>query len=401
MARPKKVKEEKVSNYASPLEQYFVESGEAVKSKFGEDMVSSAVDEDSNISYLYVPDLGMQWTLGRVGFGLGRIMQVMGYESAGKTSFALWVADLCIRAGGIAAMIETEQAASSEHALAYLSQPEYFRIFHPETVESAMEMTIDQLNYFLKIDPEGKIPKVLLYDSLAGSTDERAQDDENNFKQGKVGGSAKVIKDATNIIKCKLKEANCLWIVLNQGRDLIQTGFAARMPEADKLIGSGGRAIPFAATYWAVIKKNAATKSSSGDDAGEKDGFKSKLTWRKNKLRTPFREINYNVRWGQSFDFTENTTKMLALGEICGFQEIKGGKFFSDEAGIPKDKALSAEEFYAYAHHPDNICAFQEELDIITTDKILTYTPPQKSVIEVKKVDEPELTPVSFDATNT
>jgi RecA/RadA recombinase len=206
----------------------------------------------------------------------------------------------------------------------------------------------------------------LILDSLAGATDQRAIKDEDNFVQGRVGGSAKVIKDATNLIKGKLKETNTLWILLNQGRDRLETGFAAMRPEIDKIIGSGGRAIPFAATYWVVLKKNAATK-----EGGEKNGFKVKGTWVKNKLRQPFQEFSYCVKWGQSFDFIETTTNMLAVANIRGFTEMKGGKFYSDELGITKENAMTAEEFYKFAHSPEQITKFQEELDIINTDTFL------------------------------
>jgi recombination protein RecA len=366
MARPKKIKETVQEDFNDPVQQYFYESGESMMSKYGKDYVSSGAEEDDNLKYLYIPDLFIQWSLGRAGFALGRVMQIMGFEGAGKTSLALWIANQCMKAGGIAAMIETEQAASTEHIKNYLDNPKMFRIFHPESIEDALSMTLDQLNLFLKIDPEAKIPKVLILDSLAGATDQRAMKDEENFVQGRVGGSAKVIKDATNLIKGKLKETNTLWVVLNQGRDRLETGFAAMRPEIDKIIGSGGRAIPFAATYWVVLKKNAATK-----EGGEKNGFKVKGTWVKNKLRKPLQEFTYCIKWGHSFDFVETTTNMLAVANIRGFTEMKGGKFYSDELGITKENAMTAEQFYQFAHSPEQITKFQEELDILNTDTFL------------------------------
>lgn len=370
MPRPRKIKKEDEVSMSNAIDQYFYESGSAIESKYGKEYVSSAVEEDKDLKYIVIPDLGIQWSLGRTGFALGRIIQVMGFEGAGKTSFALWLADLCMRAGGIAAMIETELAGSTEHMKSYLSNPDRFRIFHPETIEDAMSMTIDQLNLFSKIDPEAKIPKVLIMDSIAGATDARVMKDEENFIQQKVGGSAKVIKDATNLIKGKLKETNTLWVVLNQARDKIETGFVGLTPEIDKVIGSGGRAIPFAATYWLVLKRNAATKED-----GEKSGFKSKGVWKKNKLSKPYREFHYNVKWGSSLDFVDSTTQMLALGNILGLQEIKGNKFFSDEIGIPREEAISAKELYALAHSPEYLETCQKELGIITEDIQLIYEP--------------------------
>jgi len=372
MARTKKEKSTEVSKYSSVVEQYFAESAAGVKEKYGSDMVSSATEEDGNLQYIYVPDLGFQWALGRKGFALGRVMQILAAEGSGKTSLGLWIADLCMRAGGLSCLIETEQAGSTKHMRAYLSKPEEFRVFHPTSIEGAMRMTLDQLNLFLKLDPEGEIPKCIVIDSIAGSSDERLEEDEENFVQQKVGGVSKQLKDWLNLCKNKIKETNTLLVLVNQGREAIATGFAARVPvaEIDKLIGSGGKAIPFVSTYNLILKRQSALKDSSGE---EKDGFKTKLTLKKNKIGVPFREINYNIRWNKSFDFVEATTSMLASGEIGGFQQVKGPKFFSDEMGIPKERALTAQEFYDFAHDPSRIEVFQQELDIVLDDKILTY----------------------------
>lgn len=367
MARPRKIKKEE-TEFLNPIDQYYAESGSAIEEKYGSEYVSSALEEDANLKYLEVPNLTMQWTLGRKGFALGRIMQVMGTEGSGKTSFALWLANLCMKAGGIAAMVETELASSTKHILSYMDQPDKFRIFHPQTIEEALQITIDQLNLFLKIDPEGKIPKVLILDSIGGSTDERAMKDEDNFANAKVGGVSKILKDATNLIKGKLKETNTLWVVLNQGRDLIQTGFVQLTPEIDKMVGTGGRAIPFAATYWIVLKRNAATK-----DEGEISGFKVKGTFKKNKLGEPFRVFYYNVKWGGSLDFTETTMAQMAVSNILGVQEAKGNKYYSEELGIDKSNAISAEEMYNLMHSDKYIEQCQEELQVVTKDVVLKY----------------------------
>jgi RecA/RadA recombinase len=376
MPRPRKIKKEE-TDFLNPIDQYFSQSAIAVEEKYGSDHVSSALEEDANIQYLEVPDLGVQWSLGRKGFGLGRIMQIMGSEGSSKTSFALWVANLCVESGGIAAMVETEMASSTKHMLNYLKSPEKFRIFHAESIEDALQMTIDQLNLFLKIDPQGKIPKVLILDSIAGSTDARAQKDEENFIQAKVGGSAKVIKDATNLIKCKLRETNTLWVVLNQGRELIQTGFASLIPDIDKMIGSGGKAIPFAATYWLILKRHAATKED-----GNTTGFKVKAVFKKNKLGEPNRVFYFHVKWGETLNFVESTTNLLSIAEpsdpeakggILGLQEAKGGRYYSEELGIDKGEAIPSEDIYKIVHNQTHYEKCQQELGVVMEDKILKY----------------------------
>jgi recombination protein RecA len=369
MPRGKKKKVEEFVEIGDPIERFFKESAACIGNKFGEEVVSSAADEDKNLKYLEVPDIGLQWALGRKGFALGRILYVMGFEGASKTSFALWTANLAFRAGGFAAMVETEQAGSSEHMKYYLDDPRKMRIYHPTTIEDAMEMSIDTLDLFAKIDPEGRVPKVLILDSIAGSSDARSEED--GVSVPKVGGFAKLIKDSTNVIKNKLKETNTLWVVLNQGRDLIQTGFAGMVPEMDKIVATGGRAIPFAATYWLILKKQAAIK-----EGGEKAGFKVKMSIRKNKLREPYGETYYNVRFRHGLDFTDNTLEALSLLGTCGLEKGKAG-YFCEEAGVLESSPISASEMYRTIHQPENLIKFQEELDVITKDECLTYNQAQ------------------------
>ena len=387
MPRPRKNKKEETEDTITSLnvcDRFFSESGAHFEDKFGNEVVSSAVEESTGLSYLEVPDLGLQWALGRKGFALGRIMYVVGFEGASKTSLSLWIANLAYASGGFAAMIETEQAGSAEQMQSYLEFPEKFRVFHPDTIEDAMSMSIAVLNMYAKLDPEGKIPKVLIMDSIAGSTDSRTTEDEDTLQNAKVGGTAKLIKDATNLIKIKLRQTNTLWVVLNQGRDLINTegGMMGRVPEIDKIVATGGRALPFAATYYLILKKNAAIKDSTG-----KSGFKVKATFKKNKLRSPYKEVFYHVKFGETLDFVEETINLLTLSKTLGIKKTKKG-YSSVQLGISEEEAMTEEELYEFAHSPENIKMFQEALDIITDDVALKYNPDEVPTKKKRKVKE-------------
>jgi RecA/RadA recombinase len=151
----------------------------------------------------------------------------------------------------------------------------------------------------------------------------------------------------------------------------------------DKIVATGGRAIPFAATYWVIIKKQAAIKTG-----GEKVGFKVKLTLKKNKLREPFGEVYYNVKFRESLDFCEDTLELFLPASFCGLKKSKKG-YFSDELGVPDSNALTAQEMYNLIHSPEHIEKFQEELDIILNDHCLKYTSPQSE--EEQPVEETDL----------
>jgi len=392
MARPKKQKkEEEVKQFGSVKDAFFYESGEHVRAKWGDEMVSSAMEEDKDLKYLAVPDLSLQWALGRKGFALKRIAYIVGFEGATKTSLALWMANLAFEQGGLAAMIETEQAGSSKHMRYYLGDnAEKFRVFHPETIEDAMKMTIDMLKTFERLDPEAKLPKVLILDSLGGSSDERFEESVDSTKGEiavpKVGGSAKLIKDYTNSIKNLIKKTNTLWIVINQGRDKISTGFEAMLPVAkiDKVVASGGRAIPFHATYYIIVEKTKTIK-----DGDVKVGQKSKITFKKNKLGIPMGEVVYSVVYKETLNFYEDTMAFLLSGEICDIQKTPRGLYFSDTLGVPKESAMKPEAMYKHIHSPEWIGIVQEELEIDTSDECLIYVEEEEEQVAIPEQEEP------------
>lgn len=334
-----------------------------------------ASDFDANLRFLQVPDICLQWAMGRPGYAMGRIKVLMGYEGSSKTSQQLWLANLAFLQGGIAAAVYVEHADSTFHIKQYVL-PEflpYFMCYPCDTLEEAIKKSYEIQDQFAMIDPEGLIPKVQIFDSIAGATQEKLLDEEYEPGAPKPGGIGAIMSDFVNAMQVRIARTQTLWAVNNQAKDNIPIGQQMGPPvsKIDKMVGKGGRALPFHATYHEIVDKVGSLKEESDLTVSGKlvDGFKSKLTFKKNKLGVPMREVFYNVVWGQGFDFVPHTMAFLLAGGVCGLESRKAGNkgtlFFSKELGVSEKGAISRDEMYALIHSPEHLPKFQRELDVI------------------------------------
>lgn len=330
--------------------------------------MATAEEVDSFTRYLGVIDLCHQWALGRPGYAMGRILHLLGKEGSGKTSRMYHLIRLAFDAGGFGAMIETEYAMSSEQMKSYLG-PHYDNfqsLFNqPNSFERGLKMISTYLTIFAEIDPHGLLPKVLVYDSIAGSgTDAVVKDD---FEAGKIAGGisekARILRDFLENIKPRLKDTNTLLVLGNHGKAEIATGIEARVKksEVDTIKGQGGRAIDFNSTYWEYVKRGANLK----DSEGAKNGFAQAATFKKNKLRFPGRQVQMNVVFEEGIVYSPHTIAALAATGVCGFEKLPGGYYCCEEIGVPESSKMRAGEIYQVIHSPENIGRFISEFDIL------------------------------------
>lgn len=332
--------------------------------KFRPEEIASAEKVAEYTKYLWVSDLCHQWALGRPGYALGRIMQIIGKEGAGKTTKMYRLAHSAFAAGGLAAMVETEQAISLDHMKNCLGP--YYNQFNelvnmPDSFESGLTMLIEYLHLFEKIDPKGEIPKVLLYDTIAGSGTERVH--KKDFKigsRGSWGDKANTLKDGIEAMKPLIRRTNTLLVFGNQGKEAMEEGFAGTLPkrEVDKIKGQGGRSMDFSATYWAYVKRGANLGSG-----GEKSGFATTTTFRKNKMRFPDRSFAEHVTYDVPPNAFKPTMDAMAAGKFLGMQS-KGGYYWCSELGFGPDEKMRAKEMYEIIHSPETIGRFIEVMDI-------------------------------------
>lgn len=371
MARPKKKKEESVDTTGlSALEKFRAMALE----KMGDKAVAAS-DFDCDLVFLKVPDLAYQWALGRPGYALGRIQTLMGFEGSSKTSKQLWLANLCLEQGGLAAAVFVEHADSTSHMRNYIKDQnllDNFMCFPCDTLEEAMEMSFKIDDIFQQVDPDNKLLKMQFFDSVAGATQEKLLEEDREMGAPKPGGIGGIMADFVNKMKTKISRSNTLWCVNNQARDGIDIGFSgAPKPEIEKLVAKGGRALPFAATYQEIVKKGGTLKTES--DLSHKgkivEGFSVTLTFKKNKLGCPLRDVRYDVVWGEGLVFHEYTMEWLTMAGFMGLEKRSGGsqgtKYYSTEMGVSEKDAISCKKMYDLVHSDEWMPVFQKLLGII------------------------------------
>lgn len=382
MAKPKKAKGEAATpnaDGADLLSRY----REMAFSQF-KDKVKASSDFDCGLNFLKVPDLAYQWAMGRPGYAMGRIQTLMGFEGSSKTSKQLWLANLAFEQGGLAGAVYVEHADSSYHMRQYVKEQRFadnFMCYTADTLEEAIEKTYEFNDIFQKLDPEGKLPKVLIFDSVAGATQEKLLEDENEPGKPKPGGIGVVMADFVNSMKVRITHSQTLWVVNNQAREQIDIGFSGPpKPELEKIIAKGGRALPFHATYLEIVKRGGSIKEDSDMTHRGKsvEGFATTLTFKKNKLGVPYREVRYDVVWGEGIILYEYTMDFLELAGVMNLQKRKGGavgnKYWSEEMGISEKQAIPTREMYDLIHSDEWIGKFQDKLGIITRVDALSET---------------------------
>lgn len=328
---------------------------------------------DKHLEMLGVPSLGLQWALRAPGFALGRVMTLLGFEGSSKTSFMLWLANLAIEAGGLAAMVETENAGSSEQIKYYIKQPDKFYV--PEETPDTLEQSFDLARYFLKvfaeIDPENKLPKVLVFDSIGGIATERAMTEDHQFGDQRVGGKSLIVTDAVEVLKVLAKKTNTLLIFGNQAKDKINTSamksfMLQNMAEWEKITGPGGRKLPFDSTFYIYMKKRGGLKDKEAGSLTEgiRRGFSCEGFFMKNKVREPYFSFTYQVVFGKSLSFVDSTLEILVASEILGTQKNKAGYYWAPGVGISEEQRMKEDEFYNLIHSPGYIEKFQEAMGI-------------------------------------
>lgn len=354
---------------------------------------------DDNIKYLVVPDLAYQYALGRPGYAMGRIQNLIGFEGSSKTSKQLWLANLAFLQGGLAHAVFVEHADTTYQISQYIKNTQHldnFMCWICDTLEEAIKACYQIMDIFGQVDPEGKLVKALIFDSIAGATQEKLLKDDSVEGAPQPGGIGKVMADFVNVMKNRLAQTNTLGLFNNQARDAQDIGkFGAAKPDIEKLVAKGGRALPFHATYFEVVKRMGSLKV---DDETAKygksvEGFEANLTFKKNKLGVPFRSVSFDVVWNHGLDFCRHTMSFLEMGGYCGLKSRSGGSkgklFFSDEMGIGSAQAMPIREMYEVIHSPDFMPLFQRELGIITESSEVVSSEPVKAVAPITVTAKP------------
>jgi recombination protein RecA len=254
--------------------------------------------------------LGLDIALGIGGLPRGRVIEIYGPESSGKTTLALHVIAEAQKKGGICGFIDAEHALDTVYARKLGVDLENLLISQPDTGEQALEIA-DTLVRSGAID-------VLVVDSVAALTPKAEL--EGEMGEQLPGLQARLMSQALRKLTASISKSRCMVIFINQIRMKIGVMFGS--PETT----SGGNALKFYASVRLDIRRIGAIKERE-----EVVGNQTRVKVVKNKVAPPFKQIEFDIMYGEGIS---KTGELIDLGVKAGIVEKSGAWFSFDSERI-------------------------------------------------------------------
>lgn len=272
---------------------------------FGKGSVMRLGEKTSmDIEAIPTGSLGLDIALGIGGLPKGRVIEIYGPESSGKTTLALHVAAEAQKNGGVCAFIDAEHALDPVYAGKLGVDLDDLLVSQPDTGEQALEIA-DTLVRSGAVD-------VLIVDSVAALTP-RAEI-EGEMGDSLPGLQARLMSQALRKLTGSISKSNCMVIFINQIRMKIGVMFGS--PETT----SGGNALKFYASVRLDIRRIGALK-----DRDEIVGNQTRVKVVKNKVAPPFRQVEFDIIYGEGIS---KTGELIDLGVKCEVID-KAGSWYS------------------------------------------------------------------------
>lgn len=292
---------------------------------YGKGTVMKLTDDNVvNIPSISTGSLGLDIALGIGGLPRGRVVEIYGPESSGKTTLSLHAIAEAQKQGGIAAFIDAEHAFDRAYAQALGVDLDNLLISQPDNGEQALEIA-EQLIRSTAID-------IVVIDSVAALVPKAEL--EGDMGDSKMGLQARLMSQALRKLTGVISKTQCCCIFINQLRDKIGVMFGS--PETT----TGGNALKFYSSVRLDIRRIGAIK-----DGDKITGNRTRVSVKKNKLAPPFRQVEFDIMYGRGISKAGEILDLAVELEIVK----KSGSWYSygdNKLGQGRDsvKALIEED---------------------------------------------------------